>query len=376
MKRLVMCSDGTWNRRDAGPRSTNVAKMAEAVKPTQGRTRQLVFYDEGVGTGGFWDRLVGGATGRGLEKNVLDAYHFLVENHDPGDEVFLFGFSRGAYTARSVGGMLRKCGILRRDSLHLLGDAYKLYRSKEHPDSAAATAFRAAHSKETRVRFIGVWDTVGALGIPAGPLRSFNARRHGFHDVQLSRSVDVACHALSIDERRRAFRPTLWTTTPGADQRVQQEWFPGCHSGVGGGYKEAGLSDVALAWMMDEASAAGLGFTPGARARLQPDPAARLIESRKGLWRFLPGGWRPIGDPRHQPQGVHASAAQRMADPGAKYRPRNLVRYLGGASPPGDAGASVSAPPTMAPPARTGSSSGAKPKARPLRGRQAPRRLA
>lgn len=327
MKRLVVCCDGTWNRRDAGPRATNVAKTAEAVAASKGRVRQLVFYDQGVGTGGFWDRVIGGATGHGLEKNVLDAYRFLVERHDPGDEVFLFGFSRGAYTARSVGGMLRKCGILRREHVGRLGEAYRLYRSKDHPDSETARAFRAQHAKETRVRFIGVWDTVGALGIPAGPLRSFNARRHGFHDVQLSRSVDVACHALAIDERRRAFQPTLWTTTPGAKQRVKQEWFPGCHSGVGGGYPTTGLSDVALAWMMDEASAAGLAFTTGARGRLHPDPAAKLVESRKGLWRFLPGGWRPIGDPDHQPQAVHPSALQRM-EAATGYHPPNLRRHL------------------------------------------------
>ena len=328
MKRLVVCCDGTWNRRDAGPNASNVAKLAEGVAAMGGKVRQRVFYDAGVGTGGFFDRIVGGATGRGLEKNVLDAYRFLVANHRAGDELFVFGFSRGAYTARSVVGMVRKCGILRSTDEEGLREAYRLYRSAEHPDSEGARAFRARHSKETRVRFIGVWDTVGALGIPAGPFRSFNLRRHGFHDVQLSRSVDVACHALAIDERRGAFKPTLWTTTPDPRQVVKQEWFPGAHSNVGGGYPQAGLSDVALAWMMDEAAAAGLAFTAGARQRVRPDPQARLVDSRSGFWRFLPGGWRAIGDAQHQPQALHAATLQRHGDAAAKYRPPNLVAYL------------------------------------------------
>jgi uncharacterized protein (DUF2235 family) len=332
MKRLVVCCDGTWNRRDAGRNVSNVAKLAEGVAAFGGKVRQRVFYDAGVGTGGFWDRIVGGATGRGLEKNVLDAYRFLVANHRDGDEIFVFGFSRGAYTARSLVGMVRKCGILRRADEEGLREAYRLYRSGDHPDSEVATAFRAKRSKETRVRFVGVWDTVGALGIPAGPFRSFNLRRHGFHDVKLSRIVDVACHALAIDERRGAFQPTLWTTTPDPRQRVKQEWFPGAHSNVGGGYAEAGLSDVALRWMQDEAAAAGLAFTRGARQRVRPDPLARLVDSRRGFWRLLPGGWRPIGDPAHQPQAIHASALQRHAHPAAKYRPRNLVAFLDAAT--------------------------------------------
>lgn len=328
MKRLVVCCDGTWNRRDAKSRWTNVAKTAAAVARRDGDVRQVVFYDEGVGTGGGLDRLVGGATGRGLEANVVDAYRFLVANHEPGDEVYAFGFSRGAYTARSVVGMVRKCGILQRPETHRVPEAYRLYRSGVHPDAEPAATFRSTYAKTTRVRFLGVWDTVGALGIPGGLFRSFNRRRHGFHDVQLSRSVDVACHALAIDERRRAFAPTLWSTTPDPRQRVRQEWFPGVHSNVGGGYAATGLSDVALAWMAHEAAAAGLAFTPGWREGLRPDPAGPIVDSRRGLWRVLPGGWRPIGDPHHQPQLVHAVALQRLADPACQYQPRNLRRHL------------------------------------------------
>lgn len=362
MKRLVVCCDGTWNRRDAGERATNVAKLADAVAATGGDVRQVVFYDAGVGTGGLVDRVLGGATGKGLAKNVLDAYRFLVEAHDDGDELFLVGFSRGAYTARSVVGMVRKCGILRRDAAGHLQEAYRLYRSQVHPDDEAAEAFRAAHAKPVRVRFLGVWDTVGALGIPGGLFRAFNRRRYAFHDVQLSRIVDVACHALAIDERRRSFRPTLWSTTPDPRQTVRQDWFPGVHSNVGGGYVATGLSDIALDWMMGHARDAGLAFAPGARERLAPAPSGPMMDSRKGPWRLLPGAWRRIGDGAHQPQDVHPSALRRMADPAARYAPPNLARFLG--SRP------AAAQPAHAPEASR------RQQPRPLRRRQKPRRLA
>lgn len=365
MKRLVVCCDGTWNRRDAGERATNVAKTADAVAAADGRVRQMVFYDAGVGTGGWLDRVAGGATGRGLAKNVLDAYRFLVQHHEDGDELFLFGFSRGAYTARSVVGLVRKCGILRPEAHDRLDEAYALYRSGVHPDDARAQAFRDAFSKTVRVRFLGVWDTVGALGIPGGLFRSFNRRRHGFHDVKLSRIVDVACHALAIDERRRSFRPTLWSTTPDPRQRVQQLWFPGVHSNVGGGYATAGLADVALDWMMGEAEAAGLVFAEGARGRLSPAPSSPMANSRRGFWRLLPGAWRRIGDARHQPQAVHAAALRRMADAHTRYKPPNLVRYLRRAG--GDAAVPVVL--SEAPAAPDGKATRAAAKASPARSR-------
>jgi uncharacterized protein (DUF2235 family) len=227
-----------------------------------------------------------------------------------------------------LGGLIRKCGILPANDESRISEAYDVYRSNEHPDDPGPKAWRAQHSRETRIRFVGVWDTVGALGIPFGPLRGLFAWRYRFHDVKLSRSVDVACHAVAIDEKRRAFQPTLWSTTPGGDQRVRQAWFAGAHSGVGGGYERAGLSDVAFVWMMREAERAGLGFDAEAVRRLiKPNPHSILYDSRKGFWKWLPGATRAMGRPEHQPQALHVSAKERY-EAGAGYAPANLVAYL------------------------------------------------
>lgn len=319
MKRLVACCDGTWDAQGGG---TNVDKTARTVVPTAADgTEQVVFYDAGVGAGLGWPgRLVAGATGWGLSQNVRDAYRFLAESYEPGDEVWLFGFSRGAYTARSVAGMVRKCGLVRDEDL--VRRAYRLYRDGDHPDAPAPKAFRDAHSQETRITFIGVWDTVGALGVPWGPLRWLTSWRHGFHDVELSSRVDHARHAVAVDERRKPYAPTLWATkeVPGT---VRQAWFAGVHRGVGGGYRESSLSDIAFRWMQEEAEEAGLAFDVDHVSRItSPDPAGRLVASRNGFWRLVPGAARRYGDPDHQPQEVHASVEERRRMVG--YEPANL----------------------------------------------------
>jgi uncharacterized protein (DUF2235 family) len=335
MKRLVVCCDGTWNTpdktEDGKACTTNVVRMARAVAPRgEDGVAQVVYYDEGVGTGGALDRLVGGATGSGLMRNVGDAYRFLVWNFEPGDEIYLFGFSRGAYTVRSLAGLVRKCGILRKGNGTRFEEAYAFYRNGVHPRAPEAAAFRAAHGVETKVRFLGVWDTVGALGIP-GRLRGLAAQRYRFHDVKLSSSVERAYHAVAIDEHRRAFEPSLWEADPEnakKGQVVEQVWFPGVHSDVGGGYPETGLSDVAFEWMAARAAESGLALDPLYLKTLAPDPRAPLHDSRSGIMRLLPAAWRTIGAATHQPQALHASAKARRADPTLRYAPPNLEGQL------------------------------------------------
>lgn len=175
MKRLVICCDGTWNRadqeHDGQPCPTNVVKLAFRVAKADGAVPQIIHYDQGVGTGNAIDRLTGGAFGDGLEDNIYTAYRFLTANYEPGDELYFFGYSRGAYTVRSVVGMVRKCGILSRAAVREYGNAIALYRNDQHPDQEGPSAFRKAHSitgdQPIPVKCIGVWDTVGALGIPA-----------------------------------------------------------------------------------------------------------------------------------------------------------------------------------------------------------------
>jgi uncharacterized protein (DUF2235 family) len=332
MKRLVLCCDGTWNsadqERNGTPCPTNVVKLGYRVAKSAGGTAQVVYYDQGVGTGNFIDRVSGGAFGDGLEENIHDAYRFLVANYEPGDEIYLFGFSRGAFTARSIGGMIRKCGILERSAVRYYRDAIELYRSDEHPDDAKPRKFRQSCSvvedAPIPIRMIGVWDTVGALGIPLRGLRWLTRKDHQFHDTELSGSVQVACHALAIDEHRAPFAPTLWDYKPKRGQQVEQAWFCGSHSDVGGGYAETGLSDIALEWMIGKASAAGLAFDAEALAAypLKPDPLAAIHDSKTGLYRLTRGIDRRIGnDPT---QSVHDSVRARWRSLG-DYRPAPLA---------------------------------------------------
>ena len=167
-KRLALFFDGTWSTADQ-VHTTNVTKAHKAtVAGTANGMEQVAFYDEGVGSRGNWfQRFLGGTAGTGLEQNIQDGYRFLIENHEDGDELFIFGFSRGAYTARSLAGLIRNCGILRADQMVRVPDSLKLYRKRgSGPDSAEALRFKGQHSKITDIKFIGVWDTVGARGIP------------------------------------------------------------------------------------------------------------------------------------------------------------------------------------------------------------------
>ena len=170
MANLVICADGTWN----GPEEdiekdhpTNVLKLARAIQPAHSTTKQHVFYDWGLGS--YHNQLAAGVTGRGIHKNILDGYRYIVQNYTEGDRIFLFGFSRGAYTVRALSGLINNCGILKRADARLIAEAWKIYKSptgRNHPDGEAAEQFRADHSQPSRaVHFVGVWDTVGALGV-------------------------------------------------------------------------------------------------------------------------------------------------------------------------------------------------------------------
>jgi uncharacterized protein (DUF2235 family) len=269
MKRLVVCCDGTWNKPDSEA-ITNVEKIARTVQSdpsATGGTYQLVYYVSGVGAGSYAaDRMLGGAFGFGLFHNVIACYRFLAQNYEPGDEIFIIGFSRGAYTARSVAGMVGRVGLLTKLSLveERLPEAVHMYQRTDMPEGAFGASveeFKHDHCHPAKVHFLGVFDTVGALGVPG-----FRRLTPQFHDVQLSVQILRARHALAVDETRLKFAPTFWEAPedpPGAptdDERVKQVWFEGAHSDVGGGHRETGLSDTSLLWMAREAHDAGLVF--------------------------------------------------------------------------------------------------------------------
>lgn len=345
MRRLVACADGTWNtpdRMDEGiPAPSNVVKLARAILPeAHDGTSQIVFYDAGVGTDNWLDKLTGGAFGVGLSRNVRDLYLFLVHNYQDGDEIYLFGFSRGAYTVRSAAGLIRKVGLVEKRHAGKDLRAWQIYRMRRGgPDSLEAKEFRDQFSRyPIRVRFIGVWDTVGALGIP-GILNFIGRARFQFHDVALSRSVDFAYQALGIDEKRRFFKPTMWEQHPEASgQELEQAWFPGVHMDVGGGYCDAALSDEALLWMVEKARATGLEVDAGyLEGETKPDFRAPLHESRRFPYTLIPAYWRPIGAGIPVEMSVHPGGASNEALAEATvlryrqiqtYRPKNLVAYV------------------------------------------------
>lgn len=283
-RRLVLLFDGTWNKAKT---NTNVERFRQLVANRDAAgVEQLSHYVKGVGVAPGFAHLLGGAFGWGLSENVKQGYQWLSQTWTTDDEIWLFGFSRGAYTARSLGGLIRKCGILLPDAAGKVTDtaidaAYALYRNALHPDHPDMLEFRATHARETSIRFIGVWDTVGALGIPyVASWLPFARSKYAFHDTELSKIVQYAYQALALDERRLDFAPTKWTRpaaslAPGESAAawkpeqidVEQRWFVGAHADIGGGEKTDGagnapdtLPQITLAWMQAKAAAAGLQF--------------------------------------------------------------------------------------------------------------------
>ena len=355
MKRLVVCCDGTWNKPD-NDNVTNVEKIARTVQsdPTKsGGVYQLVYYISGVGSGSYEaDRLLGGAFGFGLFHNVIACYRFLAQNYEPGDEIFIIGFSRGAYTARSLAGMVAKVGLLTKVSLveERLPEAVHLYQRTPMPTGAFGESieeFKHDHCHAPKITFLGVFDTVGALGVPG-----FARDTPKFHDVQLSVHVLCARQALAIDETRLKFEPTFWEapSDPGAstqDPRVKQVWFEGAHSDVGGGYAQTGLSDTALLWMAREAHVAGLVFDAellGTYVNSGSDPIRHnplsamyrvdneILQARGHLpWNDededddFTGGLRRLTNERALSVRVAYSAVRHLQEEG--YAPANLTEF-------------------------------------------------
>ncbi len=329
MANIVICADGTWNRPEEDLKQdfpTNVLKLARAINPSSGELKQHVFYDWGLGS--YHDSLSAGATGRGIQKNILDGYRYIVQNYSDGDKIYLFGFSRGGYTVRALCGLINNCGIVKRPDARLIIEAWKIYKSpaaKNHPRGEAAERFRDNHSHPSKdVHFIGVWDTVGALGVPFSLMGLFESEDE-FYDTKMGPNVAIARQALAIDEQREDFEPTLWTPRPGVD--LKQVWFAGVHADIGGSYppdKNTGnrASDLPLEWMLDEATAAGLEIEPHIKATLTDGAKGQLHKSRKHVYRFK----RPLHRPlivEGKPTKIHPSVKTRYLTD-ESYRPQQL----------------------------------------------------
>lgn len=334
MRNLVVCLDGTWNspdQKDGGRQvPSNVVKMARAVKTATvaPEPEQKVYYHTGVGTGGRLDKIIGGMTGQGILMNIMDAYCWLIENYEEGSNLYLFGFSRGAYTARSLSGLIGICGLPAKpkDKEHMLllrEEAKNVYRTKNvETRSLLAEKFKKKYDAfPGKVHFIGVWDTVGALGVPTwGPLGWWTRRRSGFHDVTLGEHIKHACHAVAINERRGPFKHTLWNPENlNSDQTLLQVWFPGVHSNVGGGYVDCGLSDRAFLWMLSQAYKYGMATDDTyVNLRSQPDCYGELRDTLSLTYKLM--FWnrpraREIGVTHADSEMLHMSAINRWNHP-------------------------------------------------------------
>jgi uncharacterized protein (DUF2235 family) len=329
-KRIVVFCDGTWKTAD-DDRITNVVKLMRSVKATAADGKpQVTFYDPGVGTESKIRRFFGGAFGVGLSTNVRDGYRFIANNYEDGDEIFLFGFSRGAFTARSIGGLIGKFGLLRKEEMDQFGEAYDVYRNKDAGEADLAPFVALGHGK-IKIHFIGVWDTVGSLGVPVSRINRLLKKFRDFqdfHDTSLNTNIRHAYHAVAIDERRGPFPATLWIK--GNESRVetaQQVWFCGVHSNVGGGYPDAGLENCALHWMTAKAGSHGLDLNTGYLAGFEPNPGGELYDSRKGMYLTMNPKIRDVDWTEYAGAAIHESVLQRLQKVD-KYRPDNLLSGL------------------------------------------------
>lgn len=357
-KHIVVCSDGTGNSAVKG-RGTNVFKVFEAIDLNGHRTDptlvpQVAIYDDGVGTERFKPlKIFAGMTGFGLSRNVKQLYKELCRIYDPGDKIFLFGFSRGAFTVRALAGLIATGGIVNaRDQQtasaleSAVRRAYKAYRRRYRtalarfllgePDSETTARFKIEyrHGADAKIAFIGVWDTVDAVGLPFHLSDVVNTvlYRFKFPDRRLSDRVERAYHALAIDDERHSFHPLLWDqTTHGQnqDQHIEQVWFAGAHSNVGGGYPKQGMSLVALDWLMQKAEEAGLRFVVADREfyREHANVDDKLYDPRAGLgmfYRFKPRDLSAMCRENGVSPAIHLSVLERIAHGTDDYCPGNL----------------------------------------------------
>ncbi len=350
-KNIVLCIDGTGN--EYGDRNSNVVKLYSALE--HDNVEQLTFYHPGLGTMGsrsaltrfqrWWTKLFGLAFGLGISDAIADCYSFLMEHYEAGDKIFLFGFSRGAYCARALAGMLHMYGLLRTGNEPLVPYVLRMFtkKGKTSADFGLAGRFRKTFSRTVEIHFVGVWDTVSSVGWAYDPLSvPFSANNP---DVRIAR------HAVSVDEKRAAFRQNQFTAGV-KNQDLIERWFSGVHSDVGGGYPEgqSGLAKIALKWMIEQSTAAGLLFNAKETAHMlgmagdnmsAPDVRGKLHTSLKGWWwvlEILPRQhydmtvdppkkrWKiPLGRPRRisADAKAHPSVDERMAAL-PEYRPKNI----------------------------------------------------
>lgn len=319
---IVICCDGTRGKYDSEDKNTNVVRLFERLGPDG--PDQISYYDPGVGTYsplrsvgmGMLDKLAAsisgvGITSEGIDNNIEQAYRYLMDYYNSGDRIFLFGYSRGAHTVRELAGMIYKCGLLTKGSYNLIPSMMDIYRRR---DEDVAAGFKREFSRRgCRVHFIGVWDTVASIGWVV---------RRQFSNTRLNPDVAYGYQALSMDEKRKQFRPSIWEETDIPDQTIKQVWFPGSHSDVGGqNDADRGISDLPLIWMIENAQKQNLTFRDDWRDDLHPNYAGRTVKSDSLLWKIVGAKDRLIPKDTE----IHPSVIDRRKDPNLDYRPENLT---------------------------------------------------
>jgi uncharacterized protein (DUF2235 family) len=355
MRRLAIFLDGTWNTLN---NNTNVWRLKSLTSET---ADQRVYYSQGVGTR-RGESARGGVSGWGIDDEIIEAYTWLIQNFDDGDEIFIFGFSRGAYTARSLSGLICKCGVLRLGAPLSIEQLYARYRIYDAPtirsllgkplpaDASIEEQWLTKYSRPTKVRFVGVWDTVGSLGLPVASAAG-KIRKYRFLDTHLRLDNDYAFHALALDEHRHNFEPTLWTRTVKSGQQappdrpivhVEQRWFVGAHGNVGGGYASDPLAQRPLKWLMDKAAGLGLVFREPVvidQTQTAPPVTDSYSTFAYGLYRFVSRPfYRPVGPPPDAGTAATTARINETVDGSvfdrwradATYRPPNLDAWAKG----------------------------------------------
>lgn len=393
-KRIILLLDGTWNDSDAGDNDTNIVRLEDLIVTTlrdpsksaggsaatadklvhgyvTDGQENIVLYQRGVGTGPF-ERFKGGTLGIGLHDNIRRAYKFLSYHYKTGCDIYIFGFSRGAYTARSLVGYLAAAGLLTRENCSKENEeiAWGYYRSPpaDRRPAVGVHLDTLTHKQaEVKVKCLGVFDTVGALGVPFGWFRRLNRQKYGFHDVELSSITEFNLHAMAIDEHRHPFQAAVWRKPrfKKLKSTTEQVWFAGAHADIGGGYVSAeerkrvdvlpSLEDVALDWMLKRLKFHCPDFPidlkkwPGASNRCS---TLEHHDERTLKYKIFPFAWRalanrPISKPGWRQkavsydrrdttigEAVHISVLERLnqeiAVNGRKqsYRPKNLTEIL------------------------------------------------
>ncbi len=359
-KNLAVFLDGTWN--NVGD-DTNVWRLKSLLSQTStDGSPQLAYYEKGV------SGLLGGWVGKGLDDDITDAYLWLIDHCNPNnqdDDIFIFGFSRGAYSARSLAGFIVKCGLLKAGGALGVRQLYNRYRKADArtlrvllaarddgtlKDATLEEQWMMKYSMPIHIKFVGVWDTVGELGIPLFSIQGISRSTLRFHSTELMPPVDYGFHALAINENRRAFSPTLWTvrtpSTPDPNaspprdlSSVEQRWFVGAHANVGGGNDSDVLPQIPLRWLMKKASLHGLTFRADVDLdgdELKADVTDSYLKFMYGIYRlFSPRYFRPIGTPPKQVENGTESSVNETIDASVfarwhsrtDYRPPNLADW-------------------------------------------------